>query len=64
MLYQYHNIDRSLFIDHYLLVNQHINLTAIRDADQFFSKHIVDSLTLIQIFQIQDGWKVCDVGTG
>lgn len=60
----HHNHNRSDFIDYYLQLNQTINLTAVRQQDDFFLKHIVDSLTLYDHLDLQPGQTLCDVGTG
>lgn len=55
--------DRDPFIQYYLTINQTINLTSIRDPEQFYTKHIVDSLILDRIFDIQPSWTICDIWT-
>lgn len=42
--------------------NNKINLTAIKNEDEFVLKHFIDSLTVKDL--IKDGSKVIDVGTG
>jgi 16S rRNA (guanine527-N7)-methyltransferase len=51
-------------IDVFLAKNGELNLSAIRDADGVFVKHIQDSLELLKIIQIPDDVLVVDVGTG
>ncbi len=45
-----------------LLKNQTINLTAIRDEDEFLVKHLLDSLTVASLPEIAG--KLADIGTG
>ncbi|MCB9844620.1 MAG: 16S rRNA (guanine(527)-N(7))-methyltransferase RsmG [Phycisphaeraceae bacterium] len=48
-----------------LEVNKSINLTAIRDPDEAWTRHIFDSLTLLAILaDLPDGARVIDVGSG
>ncbi len=51
-------------IDVFLAKNAELNLSAIRDADGVFVKHIQDSLELLQIIDFADDALVVDVGTG
>ncbi|HKL43707.1 MAG TPA: 16S rRNA (guanine(527)-N(7))-methyltransferase RsmG [Candidatus Absconditabacterales bacterium] len=48
----------------FLEKNKQINLSAIRDADGIFLKHIKDALELEKILKIKNGKKICDIGTG
>lgn len=41
-----------------------MNLSAIRDAQGVYVKHILDSIELLKVVDIASGIKVCDVGTG
>ncbi len=45
-----------------LEVNEHLNLTAIRDTDGIILKHFVDSVAIIPY--IKGGARVCDIGCG
>ncbi len=48
-----------------LVANERVNLTAIRDADQAWIRHIFDSLTLIALLaELPEGSRVIDVGAG
>ncbi len=48
-----------------LEVNQTTNLTAIREPDAAWMKHILDSLTLLPVLStLEDGDRVLDVGSG
>lgn len=51
-------------ISTFLEVNSHLNLSAIRDFEWVKTKHVMDSLELMNIFPLADGLKVCDIGTG
>ncbi len=61
--------DRQQFIDAFLVKNSQLNLSAIRDAEGIFVKHVCDALELTKIADIdtilsQPGIGVIDVGTG
>ncbi len=51
-------------IEVFLAKNAELNLSAIRDADGVFVKHIQDSLELLKIIDLVDDSLVVDVGTG
>lgn len=44
--------------------NQHMNLTAITDPEEFKLKHIQDSLIIVDYLPIAPGMKIADLGTG
>lgn len=44
--------------------NKVMNLTAITDFDEVITKHFIDSLSIIRIFNLNQAIKVIDVGTG
>ena len=52
------------FCDYLLEYNQHTNLTAIRDKESIFLKHIYDSLTIIKVVDFNTINTVLDIGTG
>lgn len=52
----------ALFAELFWQYNQHTNISAIRDKDAIWQKHIADSLKLLE-FEILGG-KVLDIGTG
>ena len=56
--------ERKQFIDLFLEINSQINLSAIRDAEWVYTKHILDSLELMKILNLSDYTTLCDVGTG
>ncbi|MBQ8162764.1 MAG: 16S rRNA (guanine(527)-N(7))-methyltransferase RsmG [Clostridia bacterium] len=47
---------------HMLEVNEHLNLTAIKDTDGVILKHFVDSVAIVPY--IESGARVCDIGCG
>ncbi len=47
---------------HMLEVNEHLNLTAIKDEDGVILKHLVDSSACVPY--INEGARLCDVGCG
>jgi 16S rRNA (guanine527-N7)-methyltransferase len=52
-------------LDHFLEVNTRINLSAIRDKEIAWEKHILDSLAAVPIFeQVELKAKILDLGTG
>jgi len=52
------------YMDGVLEWNEHINLTAITDRDEFFNKHILDSLSAFDSEEFQNASRVIDIGTG
>jgi 16S rRNA G527 N7-methylase RsmG len=56
--------ERQKLIDVFMDYNSKINLSAIRDADDIFTKHILDSLELTKIINLADYRTLCDIGTG
>ena len=55
---------RDHLITTFLTKNQQLNLSAIRDADWVYLKHIQDSLKLLETGLFEKGKLVIDVGTG
>ena len=55
---------RKRLIDEFISINSHTNLSAIRDLDGIWIKHIQDSLEINKAFILQPGSTLCDVGTG
>jgi len=51
-------------IEVFLGKNGEINLSAIRDVEGVYVKHVLDSLELMKIFAFEEGQVVCDLGTG
>ena len=47
------NIDpkREMLIDTFMKKNSQINLSAIRDHDEIYTKHILDSIELDKVLQ-------------
>lgn len=56
--------DREKFVDVFVAKNTQLNLSAIRDADGVFLKHVQDALELNEIWSFTKGENVIDVGTG
>lgn len=55
----------SRYLDLLLEVNQSFNLTAVRDRDAAWQRHIIDSLTLLPgLIELQQGGRIIDVGSG
>ena len=52
------------YLDLVLERNQHINLTAVRDRDEAIVKHVLDSLSVVDLLEYREARKVLDVGTG
>ena len=52
------------FTDLTLDWNEKINLTAIRDRDEFIRKNVMDSLTLLGDPSLENASRVLDLGTG
>lgn len=44
--------------------NQHINLTAIREKEDFIKKHYIDSLSILNIDEYNESENIIDLGTG
>lgn len=51
-------------IDLFLDINSQVNLSAIRDEEGVYIKHIMDSLELTKVIDIAAYTHLCDVGTG
>lgn len=54
----------SGYMDEILELNQHINLTAITDRDEFIRKHYIDSLLCVSYDEFKNTKNIIDVGTG
>ena len=52
------------YMQRILEINEHINLTAVREEDEFLEKHIVDSLACNDYEEFQRSKLVVDMGTG
>ena len=53
------------YLDLLLAANQRVNLTGIRDRDEAWRRHVIDSLTLLPgLAELGDGAEVIDVGSG
>lgn len=56
--------ERKPLIDLFLEINSQVNLSAIRDEEGVYVKHILDSLELTKVLNLWDYNHLCDVGTG
>ena len=54
----------ELYMQRVLEWNEHVNLTAIRERDEFIEKHFIDSVCCIDDPRWKSAKKVIDVGTG
>lgn len=55
---------RQDLIDEFILINSRTNLSAIRDPEGIWVKHIQDSLEINKVLVLKPGNTLCDVGTG
>ncbi|MBK5253144.1 MAG: 16S rRNA (guanine(527)-N(7))-methyltransferase RsmG [Peptostreptococcaceae bacterium] len=53
-----------LYMEEILLKNQSINLTAIREEEEFIEKQLIDALLLIKRKEFINSKKIVDIGTG
>jgi 16S rRNA (guanine527-N7)-methyltransferase len=56
--------NRTLLISRFLERNTKLNLSAIRDEQWIYDKHITDALEVVQFDMIKPDMMVADVGTG
>lgn len=54
---------RAKLIKVFLEKNSQINLSAIRDEEWVYIKHILDALEVQKVFELKEWMEVCDVGT-
>ena len=54
----------TTFVERLLSENEHINLTAVRDADDAWLVHVCESLTLLALLDEQQPSSLLDLGTG
>lgn len=52
------------YMDEILQLNNHINLTAITDKEEFVEKHYMDSLAICKYMEMQNAHRILDLGTG
>ena len=55
---------RKALIDEFIFINSRTNLSAIRDPERIWIKHIQDSLEINKVLVFKPGSTLCDVGTG
>ncbi len=56
--------ERKELIDEFIAINSQINLSAIRDPEGIWVKHIQDSLEINKALKLMPRTTLCDVGTG
>lgn len=52
------------YMNHILEWNEKINLTAIKNEEEFVVKHFIDSLIIMSLEQFQKAETILDIGTG
>lgn len=52
------------YMDGILQWNEKVNLTAIKDRDEFIVKHYVDSIVCLPLVEYKEAKSIIDVGTG
>ena len=52
------------FLDLFEEWNQKLNLTSTKDRHELEVKHVQDSLALLEIFELEEGQRVLDLGSG
>ncbi len=53
------------YLDAVLIANERFNLTGVKDREEAWRRHIVDSLTLLPLLdELPEGSRVVDVGSG
>lgn len=54
----------SIYMSGILEKNEHINLTAVTEPEQFIKDHLIDSMSVTRLESYRAATNVCDVGTG
>jgi len=57
-------LQRKPLIDTFLERNSRLNLSAIRDAEGVYTKHVLDSIELSTVMSLESRHTLLDVGTG
>lgn len=52
---------RKTLIDQFISINSHTNLSAIRDPEGIWVKHIQDSLEINKVLTLKAGTTLCDI---
>lgn len=52
------------YMKYLLIKNRNINLTGIKEREEFISKHYIDSLLVSTVDEFKEAKTVIDVGTG
>lgn len=63
----YNEETHKLFIEYMELLkewNEKINLTAIKEDEEIFKKHFIDSIKILKINEIRNAKSIIDIGTG
>lgn len=59
------DLDRlGRFLAMLLHFGRHVNLTAIKEPEEAWMRHVLDSLTLVSLIASTDARTICDVGSG
>jgi 16S rRNA (guanine527-N7)-methyltransferase len=56
--------ERADLVKKFIEINSQINLSAIRDEEWIYIKHILDSIELDKVLKFKNWSSVCDIGTG
>ncbi|MBR4496490.1 MAG: 16S rRNA (guanine(527)-N(7))-methyltransferase RsmG [Acholeplasmatales bacterium] len=54
----------NIFYEELIRVNEYMNLTAITERDEVYTKHFLDSLTILKAINSNDKLSLLDVGSG
>lgn len=52
------------YFEELVAVNQHLNLTRITDQDEVYTKHFLDSLSILSLGLDLENKTLCDIGSG
>ena len=52
------------YMDGILEWNEKVNLTAIKEPEEFVEKHYIDSLAALEVAEFQESKRIMDLGTG
>lgn len=55
---------RQPLVDTFIKYNTQLNLSAIREPEDIFVKHIQDALELEKVLKFEEGKTIVDIGTG
>jgi 16S rRNA (guanine527-N7)-methyltransferase len=57
-------LNRNPLLDTFIDYNSRLNLSAIRDADGIYTKHIMDSIIINTLYPLKPNTTLIDIGTG